>query len=114
MITYITCETTIKDREPTIYFRETYLIKPVDKKMDERSYLFALCWQKIDESLNDTLGHGQAFLFAGFVQAQVHEQGGGVLQAVGGGSLNFVQVPDQPLNYAAGNQLFAYIAPRLD
>ena len=88
-------------------------IKPITKNLYQSSYLFALCWQKIDESLNDTLGHRQAFLFSRFVQAQVHEQGGGVLQAVGGGSLNFVQVPNQPLNYATGNQLFAYITPRL-
>ena len=45
------------------------------------------------------------------MQAQVHEQGGGVLQAVGGGSLNFVEMPYQPLDYSAGNQLFSDIAP---
>jgi hypothetical protein len=51
------------------------------------AYLLALSRQEVDEGLQHRLGHGQTLLFARFVEAQVHEERGRVLQPVRGRGL---------------------------
>ena len=77
--------------------------------MKDGTYLFAFRRQKIDERLNNVFRHRKTFLFSGFVETQVHEEGRGVLEAVGGGRLDSIEMTDQPFDDPAGDQLFANV-----
>ena len=46
------------------------------------TYLLALGRQEVDERLQHGLGHRQALLFPGLVEAQVHEERRGIFQTV--------------------------------
>ena len=77
-----------------------------------QSYLAEVSDQKISKKVENVFGNRHALFFARLMKAEVHEEGSGVLKAVGGEVVQTAEiVSHQPLDQALLYHLLPYQAP---